>query len=170
MHSYEFVADNGFSVRNASGVETPVINPNGSLANTSLIQYATVSVSSAEILALFTTAKQLVPAPAAGQVIEFISGTVSYVKVNTAYTVGSSTNLSVKYKDKTGADVSSTRATTGFIDQSTSQYYMLRPLAATLALDANAVAQPLCLALLVANPTTGDGTFTVNIAYRIVTL
>jgi hypothetical protein len=159
MHSSELVADNGFKVRNAAnGVEAEVLN------------FATVTVSSAELLALYTTAKQLVAAPAAGKVLEFISGTLSYVKGGTTYTIGSSTNLSVKYKDKTGADVSSTRATTGFIDQSSSQYSMVRPLAATLALDANAVAQPLCLALVGGNPTGGDGTLTVNVVYRTITL
>ena len=31
MHSHEFVSDNGFKVRSAAGVETVVINPDGSL-------------------------------------------------------------------------------------------------------------------------------------------
>lgn len=130
--------------------------------------YVTVRMTSAELLALFTTAKPLVAAPGANKVLNFIEATISYVAGATAYTINSSTNLSIKHKDKTGADLSSTRATTGFIDQSTNQYSLFRPLAAQLALTTNSINQPLCLSLAGANPTLGDGTLIVTVVYRVL--
>lgn len=134
----------------------------------SLVQYAQVTLTNAEVLALFTTAKQLVQAPGANKFIEVISASVSHIYGSTAWTVGTATNLSVKYKDKTGADATSTRAVTGFSDQSSNQFSLLRPLTATLTLDANVVNQPVCLALLIANMSVGTGcTMKVQLAYRI---
>lgn len=142
------------------------VDPNGNNA----VDTATVTITSAQLLALFTTAINLVAAPGANKVLEFVSGTLSYIYNTTAYTINGSTNLSIKYKDKTGADVSSTRATTGVIDQTANVYSLFRPLTAQLALDANAINQPLCLALAAANPTLGDGTLKLTIKYRTYTL
>jgi hypothetical protein len=145
------------------------VDPNGNMLATNVSQ-ASVTVSSAEILALFTTAKTLLAAPGANKVYELVSATLTYVYNTTAYTVGSSTNLAINYKDKTGAAVTTTRATTGFIDQTANSYSLFRPLTAQLALDANAINQPLCLSLAGANPTLGDGTFKLNLIYRVHTL
>lgn len=134
----------------------------------SLVQYVQVTLTNAELLALFTTAKQLVPAPGVNRFIEVISASVSHIYGSAAFTVGTATNLSVKYKDRTGADATSTRAVTGFCDQSSNQFSLLRPLAATLALNANVVNQPVCLALLTANMTVGtECTMKVQLVYRI---
>ena len=136
----------------------------------STIQYAQIKLTNAEVLALFTTAKALIAAPGVGKVIEVESATISYKK-STAFTIGSATNLSIKYKDKTGADATSTLAATGFLDQATDQNQLLRALTTTQNLDANAVNQPVCLALLGANVTGGAlSTVNVQIAYRVHTL
>jgi hypothetical protein len=160
---------NALEFQDASGNVLAAIDAAGNLPETS-IRYASVTVSSTDIKALFTTAKPLVAAPGAGKVIEFVRGTISSIYGTAAYVINGSTNLSVKYKDKGGADVSSTIATTGLVDQIVNVYSMFQPLTAQLALDTNAVNQPLCLACLVANPTTGDGALKVNIAYRVHTL
>ncbi len=158
-----FTGDAGSEVWNENSIMPAQLDP-------SIIQYKQITVSNAELLALFTTVKPLIGAPGANKFIEVISASLSYIK-STAFTVGTSTNLSIKYKDKTGADATSTRATTGFIDQASSQFYLLRPLTATLALNSNVINQPVCLALLIANPTGGAGsTMKVQIAYRVHSL
>ena len=146
------------------------VDANGIAHDGGALGYATVTVTSAQILSLFTTAVPLVAAPGANKVLEFQRATISFIPATTPYTVGTATNLSIKYKDKTGIDVSTTRAVTGFIDQSTAQYSMFASVTTQLTLDANAVNQPLVLALLIANPTAGDGTFKIDIAYRTHTL
>lgn len=130
----------------------------------STVQYAEVEISAAEILALFTTAKELVAAPGSGKVLEFISLTLAYDYGTVVYTIGSATNLEVKITDKTGASVSTTQAVTGMIDQATDQLRALDKLEASVTPVVNA---PLCLALAGADPTAGDGTIHAKVAYRV---
>lgn len=130
----------------------------------STVQYAEVEISSAEILALFTTAKDLVAAPGAGKVLEFISLLLAYDYGTVVYTIGAATNLEVKITDKTGASVSTTQAVTGMIDQATDQLRALDKLETSVTPVDNA---PLCLALAGANPTAGDGVIHAKVAYRV---
>jgi len=129
-----------------------------------LVQYAEVEISSAEILALYTTAKELVAAPGAGKVLEFISLMLAYDYGTVVYTIGSATNLEVKITDKTGASVSTTQAVTGMIDQATDQMRALDKLETSVTPVDNA---PLCLALAGADPTLGDGVIHAKVAYRV---
>jgi len=128
------------------------------------VQYAEVEISAAEILALYTLAKELVAAPGAGKVLEFISLTLAYDYGTVAYTIGDATNLEVKITDKTGASVSTTQAVTDMIDQVTDQLRALDKLEASVTPVDNA---PLCLALAGADPTAGDGTIHAKVAYRV---
>jgi hypothetical protein len=130
----------------------------------SLVQYAEVEISSAQILALFTTPKTLVAAPGAGKVLEFISLLLAYDYLTTAYTIGAATNLQVKYTDAAGAAVSTTQAVTGMIDQATDQLRSLDKLEVSVTPVANAA---LVLTLAVANPTLGIGTIHAKVAYRV---
>ena len=130
----------------------------------STVQYAEVEISSAEILALFTTAKALVAAPGAGKVLEFISLTLAYDYGTVVYTIGAATDLQVKITDKTGAAVSTTQAVTGMLDQATDQLRSLDKLEVSVTPVVNA---PLCLALAVANPTLGDSPIHAKVAYRV---
>jgi len=129
-----------------------------------LVQYAEVEISSIEILALFTTAKELVATPGAGKVLEFISLTLAYDAGATPYTITSCTNLEVKITDKTGAAVSTTQAVAGMIDQATDQLRALDKLEASVTPVDNA---PLCLALAGADPTLGNGVIHAKVAYRV---
>lgn len=130
-----------------------------------LVQAAQVTVTSAQLLALHTTPVALVPAPGAGNVIQFLGALVTYVYGTTAYTINSSTNLAVQFTDGSGATASSTLATTGVIDQTTNQVRQLSPVATTLTPVANAA---LVLSLAVASPTLGDGTLSVRTLYRVL--
>lgn len=129
-----------------------------------VIQYAVVEVSSAEILALFTTPKELVAAPGANKSIEFISAFIAYDKGATTYTINGSGDMQVKYTNGSGAAASSTRATTGFIDQAGDQVSQLEKVGGTVVPVVNAA---IVLALATANPTLGDGTLHIKVAYRV---
>lgn len=129
----------------------------------SLVQYATVEISSAEILALFTTPKTLVAAPGAGNLLEFISLLLAYDYGTVVYTIGTATDLQVKYTDASGAAVSTTQAVTGMIDQATDQLRAIDKVGTTVTPVVNAA---LVLTLAVANPTLGDGTIHAKVAYR----
>jgi hypothetical protein len=130
----------------------------------STVQYAEVEISSSEILALFTTPKTLVAAPGAGKVLEFISLLLAYDYGTVAYTIGTATNLQVKYTDASGAAVSTTQAVTGFIDQVTDQLRALDKLEASVTPVDNAA---LVLTLAAANVTAGDGVIHAKVAYRV---
>lgn len=124
-----------------------------------------VNVSSAELLALYTTAKEVVAAPAAGFVHEFLSMELIYKHVSTQYTIGSATNLTIAYTDKSGADTSVALACTGLIDQASNQLRMVARIATNVT---PVAASPLVLKLAGGNPSAGDGTMTLKIRYRTV--
>ena len=123
-----------------------------------------VEISSAEILALFTTPKTLVAAPGAGKVLEFVSLLLALDYNTTAYTVGTATDLQVKYTNASGVAVSTTRAVTGFLDQTTDTIFLLDRLEATIAPAINAA---LVLCLAVANPTLGNSPIHAKVVYRV---
>jgi len=130
----------------------------------SIVRYAEVEISSAEILALFTTPKSLVAAPGAGKALDFISLLLAYDYLTTAYTVTGATNLQVKYTDASGALASVTQAVAGMIDQATDQLRLLDKLEASPTPVVNAA---LVLTLAGANPTLGVGTIHAKVAYRV---
>lgn len=130
-----------------------------------LIKYAVVEISSAELLALFTTPKQLVAAPGAGKILEFISLLLAYDYLTTAYTIGAATNLQVKYTDGSGVAVSTTQAVTGMIDQTSDQVRAVDKLEASVTPAVNAA---LVLTLAGANPTLGVGTIHAEVTYRTI--
>lgn len=141
----------------------------GSVTSTMLaegtIQYAAVEISSAEILALFTTPKALVAAPGAGKVLEFVSLLLAYDYGTVVYTIGTAGNLQVKYTDGSGAATSTTQAVTGMIDQATDQLRAPDKLEASITPVVNAA---LVLTLATANPTAGDGTIHAKVLYRVL--
>ena len=136
----------------------------GGLLHEALIRYAEVEITSAEILDLFTTPKELVAAPGAGKVLEFISLLLAYDYNTPVYTIGAATDLEVKYTDAAGAAVSTTQAVTGFIDQAIDQLRALDKLEASVTPVVNAA---LVLTLAGADPTLGDSPIHAKVAYRV---
>lgn len=134
----------------------------------STIKYASVEISSAELLALFTTPKQLVAAPGEGKVLAFDSMICAYDYGTVAYTVGTAGNFQVKHTNASGQAVSESRAKTGFIDQSADVIWFCPSINAASGGSGGAAANTaLVLALTGANPTDGDGTIHVKVAYRV---
>lgn len=127
------------------------------------IKVAKVTVSSAELLACYTTAKDLVPAPGSNKYIEPISLEYYYKYNSAAYTVpggiwiGHGTSPSGTNHHTGGIDI------TGILD-----------MLCKLNLDNQATFSPstkinksLSLGASIGNPTVGDGTLTIFITYKI---
>lgn len=128
-----------------------------------------VVVSSAELLALNATPKELVPAPGATRALVF-EGAVIHKPAGTAYAgIAAGEDLSVKYTNGAGAEVAEGE-TTGFLDQATAQTRYVRPHTAASAISsispvANAA---LVLHMLTGEITTGDSALHVRVYYRII--
>lgn len=84
-------------------------------------QSITVFVTSAQLLALFTTPVQIIPAPGAGRFI-LVHKWMAYKPAGTAYSgVAAGEDLTLKYTNASGAQVASPIEATGFLDQATAQ-------------------------------------------------
>lgn len=81
-----------------------------------LLKYATVSLTNADIKALRAAPKTLVAAQGANKVIEFISAALKLVAGTNVLTEDAD-NLAVRYTNGSGAAVSQAIEATGFIDQ-----------------------------------------------------
>lgn len=136
----------------------------GVLSAGSLQQQTTV-VSSAQLLALFTTPVVVVSAPAAGTYIQLISVSFTYKYNSIAYTINGSTNLTLNITNASGTALTAVRATTGIIDQTADVQVNIALSASNIIGTATA---PIALCLATANPTVGNGTLVVNCVYRVV--
>lgn len=129
------------------------------------ISTATVSVSSAEILAINTTPKVIISAPGAGKFIQVISIMGSLDFVSSAY----ATNFQLEFRYN--ATSASLAAAAWNIAQTEDKIFRFQLNSNTTG-EANAsiINQPVTLNESTGNPTTGDGTLKVYITYRIVDL
>ena len=80
-----------------------------------ILKYATVTLTNAEIKALRATPKTLVSAQGANKGIEFVSAVLKLVAGANVLTE-TADNMAIKYTDGSGAAVSQTIESTGFID------------------------------------------------------
>lgn len=129
----------------------------------STIQYAEVSITAAEMLALRATPKELVAAPGSGYVLEFVSAVFIY-DYAAAFTE-TDDNLAIRYTDGSGTIVSLTLETTGLLDATADKISSISPLATDPLLTANA-------ALVLHNTGNGElgGTGSpcrVKVTYRV---
>lgn len=123
-----------------------------------------VLVTSAQILTLNASPVTLVAAPDTGNLIEFIAA-VFYKPAGTAYSgIAAGEDLAIKYTNASGAQVNTSLETTGFLDQTTAQLRITRPIVTEYTPVANA---PLVLHMLVGEITTGDSPLYVEVRYRV---
>jgi hypothetical protein len=124
-----------------------------------------VVITSAQLLAMFTTPQTIVPAPRAGWANVLI-GCMVHKPAGTAYNLTTATGLSIKYTDASGLEVSQS-ALTGFLDQVTVQSRWMKAHAAASGANTTAVvaAAPLVMQILTANITTGTGGLRVRPFY-----
>jgi len=88
------------------------------LRNTVKERSIQVSLSNAQVLALFTTPVEVIPAPGANASI-LLESVIVYKPASAAATIGSATNLTLGYAG--GTALTGTQAVTGFLDQTTAQ-------------------------------------------------
>lgn len=132
--------------------------------------YVDVVVSSAELLALNATPKELVPAPGENKYLEF-RGAVIQKPTGTAYAgIAAGEDLAVRYTDGSGLDVGVCEAT-GFLDQTTAQVRHVLPQTGALAAGTvsdftPAINAALVLHMLVGEIITGDSDLNIRVFYR----
>lgn len=139
--------------------------------NPSVIQTKIVSLTNAEIKALRAAPKELVSAPGAGYINEFLSARLFLDYGSNALTE-SADNLVIRYTDGSGTAVSEAIETTGFIDQTADT--MIKVAQTTSA----AIAKSACENKSLVLHNTGDGEIAgnaaadtvmdVQISYRVV--
>ena len=157
-----------------------VTTPGGSLATTiaaaavtsskldeKTIRYAEVSITPGAIATLQATPFELVAAPGAGKVSEFISAVPILDFTAPAFTEAGD-NLVVRYTNGSGLIVSQTIETTGFIDQSADKITNALPKIDAIGMVVNAA---LVLHNIGAAEFGGSGgsTLRVKVAYRVHT-
>lgn len=127
-----------------------------------------VAVSSAEILALNTTAKELVPAPGANKVLEFISATIKHIAGAAYVEPDAPDDCYIRYSggQQCSADIDSTN----FLDQTDDEIRIVPHNLTAMAITTDLEALK-NTALQLYNPdsnlTTGTGTLDIRISYRI---
>ena len=126
-----------------------------------------ITVSAGEIKALATTAKELVPAPGADRVLEFISAVIKYNYGATGYTE-SSDDMVIEYSG--GQDVTAAITSSGFITETNDEIRVIPFSVTDMAITTDLEAlKNTSLQLFIPNdnPTLGDGTLDVRVTYRI---
>lgn len=132
-----------------------------------------VTLTNAQIKALRATPVTLVAAQGAGTIVRFLGATLKLNGATNALTE-STYNLAVRYTNTTGAIVSQTIETTGFIDQTAATVTSALP-----KIDAIATYAAAGNAALVIHNTGGgeiagnaanDATVTIQVQYDVVTI
>lgn len=141
----------------------------GNLAAEGFLQWADVTITSAQVKALETTQIELVAAQGAGAAILFMG---AHLKLNYGSNVFTEAgdNLSIKYTDDSGVAVSETIETTGFINQSADTMTNAVPVKDAIVAAASAENQALVLDNLgsaIAGNAAGDNTVTVRTYYVV---
>lgn len=134
-----------------------------------LERHVDVTITAAQMLALFATPRELVAAPGAG-FCNIFERAVLHKPAGTAYSgIAAGEDLSVKYTNASGLEVSQIEAT-GFLDQATAQTRFARPHAAASANNSITPVEnaALVLHLLVGEITTGDSNLLLRVYFRVV--
>jgi hypothetical protein len=122
-------------------------------------------ITSAQLLALFTTPIEIIPAPGAGYYNKPKRMVINH-GTGTAYSgIAAGEDLVLKWTDASGAECSPQIETTGFLDQTTAQIREVGELVTVLTPVANAA---VVLHLLVGNITTGNYPIRVFVEYDII--
>lgn len=130
----------------------------------------TVEVSSAEMLDLAANPKELVAAPGADHLLEFVSATLIYDSAATDYTVQADENIAIRYENGSGTIVSLTVESDDLIKEAASDgIRIVHPIATFQDTDViGAVNKSLVLDNVGSGEwDDGTGTLTVKITWRL---
>ena len=122
-----------------------------------------ITLTTAEILAIFTTPKELVAAPGANKVLQFMGGAAFLDFNSIAYTTYGI--VTVKYTDGSGTAVSEPVAADKLVQSADDVIAEVCQLSADAELTQNAA---LVLACDTGNPLAGDSPIRFKIFYRIL--
>lgn len=132
------------------------------------LKTATVTVSSAELLALNATPKTLIAAPGSGKALILVAAEFWLDYESAAYAgIASGEDLTLRYTDGSGA-LLATVETTGFLDATADAFRYVAP--TTTAAYAPVAAAPLVLHLSTGEIATGDSPLKLRLLYRELTL
>jgi hypothetical protein len=129
-----------------------------------IVKYVDVTITSAQLLALNATPKQIVAAPGSGKAVVPI-GAILYKPSGTAYAgIATGEDISFKYTNGSGAEVMQAEAT-GFLDQATAQTRYAFPVSTNITPVANAA---IVAHMLVGEIITGDSDLLIRFYYRVI--
>ena len=146
-----------------------IVAPSFQSGNNVMLASADVTITSAQLLALFAAPRPIVAAPGVGKALIFDSAIVMH-PAGTAYAaVAVGDDIAIKYTDATGLTVGSCE-TTGFLDAATAQTRYIRAYAAASSVsDITQVANAaLVIQILLTEVTTGTFPLYVRTFYRVL--
>jgi len=130
-----------------------------------IVAPAPVSLTAAQVKALFTTPIALVAAPGAGKIVIPIGIAFGSTFATTAY--AGSNNLEFRYTNGSGAKVTADIAAATLNFSSGTKYSSVAGVTTELTPVANAA---IVVCVPVANPTLGDSPIKFSVLYRVLTL
>ena len=129
---------------------------------------ADITITTGELLALFTTPKVLVAAPGVGKAIVPVDAQLFLNYNSAAYAgIAAGEDLEIRHTDGSG-QIFGTVETTGFLDLTADAYRHIYPLAAAASTPVGNAALVMCLAS--GNIITGNSPLKVRLRYRTVDL
>ena len=159
------------SIGTAEILDDTIVSAN---MNETLLKYATVAVSNAEIKALNAAPKELVAAPGAGKVIEFVSAVI-ILDYGSEVLTEAGDNFVIEYNTGAAVACSEVIETTGFIDQAADTITNAIPVKDVIDAAADIVNKNIALYNLgagageIAGNVTADSTLIVKVVYRVHT-
>jgi len=147
----------------SSNITTPAWSISSTEISPDVIQVAKTTITSAELLALFTTPKSLVPAPWVWKAIQICSITATMTYSTSAY--ATQTTLEFRFTDGSWAKVSADIAS--LLNATATKVQSVEGIEAEHTLTTNA---PIVACVPTANPTAWNSDIKVTVAYRIITL
>ena len=172
--AFEFYLDPGATAGDGEIVEVRIPTANYAFPALSSVDITVkVAIPAADVKLLRATPYEIVPAPGAGKVLQFVSALL-VLTAGTEVLTESADNLAIEYDDGSAAPVTGAIETTGFIDAAADAITNAIPAADVIDASADIVNKNLALFNTgdgeIAGNATDDAVLTVFTTYRVVDL